>query len=77
MTSECGKTAPVLPAFPRPPVLVRSKRRRVQDYYWMQDGMTLRDWFAGQALIGSIPNGVVGDELGTVKRAYMWADLML
>ena len=44
-------------------------------------GMTLRDWFAGQALAGSLanPNHVLGTvTYGDIARdAYTWADAML
>ena len=53
----------------------------------MQRGMTLRDWFAAQALIGivmGIPAPVVNDMADRVKggareakAAYAWADAML
>ena len=37
------------PAYPRPPAWLGADRQ-AQGYYWMQDGMSLRDYFAGQAL---------------------------
>ena len=46
-------------------------------------GMTLRDWFAGQALAGSIANGIgIGDEdpitlKDFAEDAYRYADAML
>lgn len=48
----------------------------------MQDGMSLRDWFAGQALAGmmSNPNSSLFDEgryRMIVDRAYLIADMML
>ena len=48
----------------------------------MQDGMSLRDWFAGQALAGMLANPNVSplDEsryLIVVDRAYLVADMML
>jgi hypothetical protein len=46
------------------------------------DGMTLRDWFAGQALAGRLANG--SDRLSTgsqrqsvAEEAYAYADFML
>jgi hypothetical protein len=42
-----------------------------------QDGMSLRDWFAGMALQGIIASGCT-DESGTiVAAAYIYADIML
>jgi hypothetical protein len=38
-------------------------------------GMTLRDWFAGQALAGSCPIGY--PVKGIAKRAYEAADAMI
>jgi len=37
-------------------------------------GMTLRDWFAGQALIGIAPNN---DHEAAAQLAYRYADAML
>lgn len=39
------------------------------------DGMSLRDYFAGQALMGRMVNGVVMQH--TAKECYQAADLML
>jgi hypothetical protein len=40
-------------------------------------GVTLRDWFAGQALTGMLASGNRDATLGTVEDAYACADLML
>ena len=56
------------PAFPRPPVLVEGDTAH-RDYHWMQDGMTLRDWFEGQALNGLLASGQCED----VEQAVMMA----
>lgn len=40
-------------------------------------GMTLRDWFAGQALAGILARGSVIDEKRTAKFAFEHADAML
>jgi uncharacterized protein YodC (DUF2158 family) len=42
-------------------------------------GMTLRDWFAGQALIGILADGVVGDvtDEDVANASYAMADAML
>lgn len=44
-----------------------------------QTGMTLRDWFAGQALAGEMACEVVGNGQMTqvAERCYMIADAML
>lgn len=40
------------------------------------EGMTLRDWFAGQALIGSMA-GIAGEPYEFAEEAYAVADAML
>lgn len=41
-------------------------------------GMTLRDWFAGQALNGFLSGrGVMPDKIITAQFAYRFADAML
>jgi hypothetical protein len=44
-----------------------------------EDGMTLRDWFAGQALTGLIahPNGPAGQWKDAAEQAYEAADAMI
>ena len=55
------------PAFPRP----------ASDFpNYAQVGMSLRDWFAGQALLGILSAPVVPDEPRAVL-AYRYADAML
>ena len=53
---------------------------------WWTPGMTLRDWFAGQALNGLLANPKLADEIrktgnaygGWIEQsAYGWADAML
>jgi hypothetical protein len=62
------------PAFPRPASEAYPK-------YGQQDGMTLRDWFAGQALAGILINyttqkfGVKDSDVA--QHAYIFADAML
>jgi hypothetical protein len=43
------------------------------------DGMTLRDWFAGQALAGMLANSSYDEETfeTTAEMSYMQADAML
>lgn len=40
-------------------------------------GMSLRDWFAGQALAGLFADGREGTPLEYAQDAYTWADAML
>ncbi len=45
-------------------------------------GMTLRDWFAGQALVGMLASAPVADRSkpkhrGWAENAYLFADAML
>lgn len=40
-------------------------------------GMTLRDWFAGQALIGLLHPGWEKNSLEAPRQAYLIADVML
>lgn len=44
--------------------------------HWMEEGMTLRDYFAAQALTGLI-TGAVFDEDRIARLAYQMADAML
>lgn len=54
------------PAFPRAPIGEDCERP-----YGHQDGMTLRDWFAGQALnsVGAVDPRLPGDPL---PQDYVW-----
>ena len=48
------------------------------DQYEPQPGMSLRDWFAGQALMGVLADPNCGHDLGrTAEWAYMCADAMI
>lgn len=40
-------------------------------------GMTLRDWFAGQALIGIVARGKTLGVVDSARDAYLIADAML
>jgi len=42
-----------------------------------EDGMTLRDWFAGQALVGLLSRSDVPLAHAVPDNAYMIADAML
>lgn len=44
--------------------------------YTAAPGMTLRDWFAGQALAGWLADGAE-DHRNAAKHAYLFADAML
>lgn len=67
------------PAFPRP----ISETDKGTDYEAIlsmdQSGMSIRDWFAGQALAGVLARDdlAVGEIRGIVIGAYMVADAML
>jgi hypothetical protein len=41
------------------------------------DGMTLRDYFAGQALAGRLADGTDGLRQSVAEEAYAYADAML
>ena len=59
------------PAFPRPAVL--DPGGMPADQGWL--GMSLRDWFAGQALAG-MPSSTLGP-VRSAERAYRIADAMI
>lgn len=59
------------PAFPRPPIGEDCGRP-----YGHNDGMSLRDWFAGQALAGLLAQ-YGADPEWTAIAAYKEADAML
>ena len=78
-TPTCGwnESAPPVkvntggPAFPMPTV-------HSPDWGTMEKGMTLRDWFAGQALAGMYSNDADGYKFDKVaEAAYETADAML
>jgi hypothetical protein len=55
------------PAFPR-----------TDDAWWGgEQGMTLRDYFAGQALVGALINNFWDDAERMASRSYQLADAML
>ena len=64
------------PAFPRPPVLVEGNTAH-KDYHWMQDGMRLRDYYAGQALAGVDMNNIQGTHQELAEALYEIADAMV
>lgn len=55
------------PAFPKPSVPGRFE----------QDGMSLRDWFAGQAVSAALTSLTLFTPEGMAKRCYEIADAML
>lgn len=70
-------------AFPKPQVDGPNDR-----FEWAEPGMTLRDWFAGQALNAVIGNSQLLDDISDLNRdkamtdtiahhAYVLADAML
>lgn len=65
------------PAFPMPPVGTGDPRDGMAGG---SNGMSLRDWFAGQALNGllaSYANWPNPDQFGASKDVYAYADAML
>ena len=70
------------PAFPRPYSQLASGEQ-----VWEQDGMSLRDWFAGQALTGILAARFATENVGhtqgrvhldqATEAAYAIADAML
>ena len=42
-----------------------------------RNGMTLRDYYAGQALVGRLADGTDRDYASVAEEAYMYADAML
>lgn len=74
------------PAFPRPNYVELDQteyhpNRPGRGSICGDDGMSLRDWFAGQALAGMLacPRDIQGAETRQtrVERAYKYADAML
>lgn len=65
------------PAFPQ------DERHDNGELFRQHGGMTLRDWFAGQALAGMLafPGAVNGSReksgVGVARAAYVYADAML
>jgi len=56
------------PAFPRP----------ASQHSEPQEGMTIRDWLAGQALAGMLACPSIGGSIDGISRfAYEYADAML
>lgn len=61
------------PAFPNAPCPAYT-----DDAQYGQRGMTLRDWFAGQAMATMIPSITKESHVDTIsKGAYLMADAML
>lgn len=63
------------PAFPKP-----SYRVNDGEVEWGQDGMSLSDWFAAQAIMGFIAarkDTGWGSPADLAKRAYEFADAMI
>jgi len=57
------------PAFPT------KNQHQSANYLWHYEGMTLRDWFAGQAMQGLIPTSK--DDKQIAEWSYAMADAML
>jgi hypothetical protein len=41
------------------------------------EGITLRDWFAGQLISGFVAKGFIDTPYGITTKAYEYADMML
>ena len=62
------------PAFPIPPMTILPNGQEVPAY----EGMSLRDWFAGQALAGLLADNTdVATYDGFAKSSYLMADAMI
>ncbi len=71
MASEATKTDDGGPAFPNGGIIPTSPHAGM-------NGMSLRDWFAGQALAGMLANPqCCGEHAGFAKESYLYADAML
>ncbi len=65
-------------AFPRPHSVVKvDDYTDEKDHYAAQGGMSLRDWFAGQALAGLANEESIQSHSVTAQLAYQLADAML
>lgn len=61
------------PAFPREEMRVTGGK----EYVAVQPGMSLRDWFAGQALAGLLANRIKDTPEKWAAVSYVLADAML
>ena len=60
------------------PMIEGARDGQGQNYYFSVGGMTLRDWFAGQALAGILANpeiDIPADD--TAEIVYRYADAMI
>lgn len=68
------------PAFPQFEVVAGERDGHgdvIDAYTTAQGGMSLRDWFAGQALIGLLHPGYAADTMRAPEHAYRLADAMI
>jgi len=80
MSEKINVTVDGGPAFPRPGIPTNWSEGHLA-----HEGMSLRDYFAGQALIGLLASPVapstdgvaITSHLAYAKSAYLWADSML
>lgn len=66
------------PAFPRP--FSTDEHRDQCNHFWQQDGMSLRDWFAGMALQGLLAGRLESaspSKNSYVSMSFQFADDML
>mgnify|MGYP006935522009 CR=1 FL=1 len=64
------------PAFPRPELVLSEGKRKFMTSF-NQPGMTLRDYFAGQALVGLLSHPNLKDDIKFAATSYKIADAML
>jgi hypothetical protein len=57
--NDTSQTAGSMPAFPRP--FSTDEHKSQCNGFDQQDGMTLRDWFAGQAMAALVPLWATGE----------------
>ena len=67
---------------PNPPAFPHDEKQGDGTFWYSHSGMSLRDWFAGQALVAAGASGPRDDEVndlaGAIARsAYQIADAML
>jgi hypothetical protein len=60
-----------------PEVIWKRSAETSDPTYYTEGGMTLRDWFAGQALAGICNHGGWGQMKEAAENCYEFADAML
>lgn len=80
MSEWINDGGPAFPRFQRELIFRDSWDREGEKQFVARDGMSLRDWFAGQALVGMCAGHVwprADDGPEAARRAYLIADAML